>query len=164
MQRRDTIFPGWVRDAEDLISAVPGSATHANRGNRVRMRMALPVNASTHRQDESDSPKLIDGSPWDHYSKQFDLQLGGLITVVCTIPTTHKLFTLRHVTSSDRERTLYMLLQLKDTNLLRSHQVYAFRGEFCVISEHTQVSLEEFIVAQPDELQLAAIISQVCTV
>lgn len=54
-----------------------------------------------------------------------------------------------------------MLFQLNHDNLLATEQVFSFEGNFFIISPSAAVSLEEFIVARPDEEQLAIIISQV---
>jgi hypothetical protein len=103
---------------------------------------------------------LLQGSPWSHYENGYNLELGGSVAVVRKIPATKELFTMRSFSSS-ADKKFYMALQLKHTNLLSSIEVFSFQDSFYVISEHTEVSCEEFIIARPNEIQLAAIIHQV---
>jgi hypothetical protein len=181
--KRDTVFPGsrqWkriareprpirdagepkpIRDTRNLIPVVPGFPENVNRGNRVKLPLNLPVNPSkVYESGSTGSAATIEESPWNHYKKIFELELGGSVAVVHKIPATDDLFTMRSFSPPNIEQKLYMLHQLKHRNLLASHQVFSFREKFHVISEYTQVSLEEFIVARPDEVELAAIISQV---
>jgi serine/threonine protein kinase len=71
---------------------------------------------------------------------------------------------MRSFSSNGAEKKLYMLRQLKHANLLASFEVFSFQDTYYLISEHTEISCEEFIVARPDEAQLAAIIRQMIDV
>ncbi|KAF2178254.1 hypothetical protein K469DRAFT_461377, partial [Zopfia rhizophila CBS 207.26] len=99
-------------------------------------------------------------SPWNHYQSGYSLELGGPIAVVRKVPATKDLFTMRSFSSSGADKKLYMLRQLKHPNLLASIEVFSFQDTYYLISEHAEISCEEFIVARPDEIQLAAIIRQ----
>lgn len=82
---------------------------------------------------------------------------------VFEIPQTEEMLTMRSFSNHDAERKLDLLARLKHKNILTAHEVFSDANEYHVISEDTEVSLEEFIVARPNELQLAAITSQVIT-
>ncbi|KAH7111264.1 kinase-like domain-containing protein [Dendryphion nanum] len=164
-QKRNTVFPGsdpWTGnrkrpklvDSKDEVPSVSGlSRPLTNRLIDIPIKPlssygAVPI-------------PLLEGSPWNHYQSCYSLELGGPIAVVRKISATKDLFTMHSFSSSGADKKLYMLRQLKHANLLASLEIFSFQDAHYVISEHTEVSCEEFIVARPDEIQLAAIIRQV---
>jgi hypothetical protein len=66
------------------------------------------------------------------------------------------------VSGPDGEKKRYTLRQLKYNNLLRPEEIFSFEDSFYIISEYAAISLEEVIVVRPSEVQLAAIVHQVC--
>jgi hypothetical protein len=155
--KRNTAFPGsgqWIRNHETFeqpntskgeVPSVPNKATNATV-NLVSPYEVIPVREE---------------SPWDHYRSGYGVELGGPVAVVRKAPATKDLFTMRSFSSFGAEKKLYMLHRLKHTNILASFDIFFYQDSYYLISEHTEVSCEEFIVARPDEVQLAAIISQV---
>lgn len=104
---------------------------------------------------------VFDGSPWNSYKQDLSLELGGSVAVVYKIPATKELFTIRSISGPGVEEKLFMLRQLQHKNLFFCHELYSFKDEILIVSELAAISLEELTVARPDEVQLAAIISQV---
>lgn len=60
------------------------------------------------------------------------------------------------------EEKLYMLRQLRHENLLLSHEIFSSKDGTFVVSELAAASLDELTVVCLDEVQLAAIVYQVC--
>ncbi|KAF2786411.1 hypothetical protein K505DRAFT_343835 [Melanomma pulvis-pyrius CBS 109.77] len=71
------------------------------------------------------------------------------------------MFTLRSFSGSNAQERLNLLRQLRHNNILTTYNLFTHNDEIYAISEDTEVSLEELIIAQLDESQLAAIIAQV---
>jgi serine/threonine protein kinase len=68
---------------------------------------------------------------------------------------------MRTISGPDVDKKLDLLRRLKNKNILTAYEAFSHNNDFYVISEDTEVSLEQFIVARPDQVQLVAIISQV---
>lgn len=103
----------------------------------------------------------MEGSPWKHYSKAFGLELGGSVAIVCKKPATFDLFAM-HSCSGDRtDEKVCLLRQLKHENLLETYELFSFEDSIYIISACGAISLDDLIVARPDEVQLAAIVHQV---
>jgi serine/threonine protein kinase len=163
-QKRDTMFPGSDQrtgnrkvsepvTSKDKVPPVPGlSKPLANR------LMTIPISPLS--SNGRVPVPLLKGSPWVRYRSGYALELGGPIAVVHKFPATSDLFKMRSFSSNVAEKKLYMLRQLKHANLLASFEVFSFQDTYYLISEHTEISCEEFIVARPNEIQLAAIIRQ----
>lgn len=99
--------------------------------------------------------------PWSCYRKAYGIELGGFVTRVCKVPETDEMFTLRSFSGSEAQKRLNLLRRLRHNNILPTYDLFTHDDEIYVISEDTEVSLEELIIARPDESQLAAIIAQV---
>jgi serine/threonine protein kinase len=164
-QKRDTIFPG-----SDQWTGTRKVSKHVNSKDEVPPVPGLPRPVTSRLINMPINPlssyggvpvPLLEGSPWNHYKSGYSLELGGPIAVVCKFPATKDLFTMRSFPSSGADKKLYMLRQLEHPNFLASIEVFSFQDTYYLISEHTEISCEEFIVARPDEIQLVAIIRQV---
>lgn len=55
-----------------------------------------------------------------------------------------------------------MLSLLKNPNLLQYQESYLFAGSIYIVFEDADISLEEMIIARPSEVELVAILYQVC--
>ncbi|OCK79043.1 hypothetical protein K432DRAFT_426830 [Lepidopterella palustris CBS 459.81] len=192
-RKRDKRFPG-----SDLFSSLGQELTlprnSKNEATKVpevpklnstkRKRLEVPqLNSPINFPPPNPSPPYKEGSiptetsPWEHYERAYDIELGGSVTRVSKIPEaedviggsvirvskipeTEDMFTLRSFSNSDTEK-LDLLSHFKHKNILTTYEVFPYANKFYVISEDTEVSLEEFIIARPDEVQLAAITSQV---
>jgi hypothetical protein len=168
-RKRDTVFPG--SDQRSGNNKVSKYAVNSNvegspipglfkpKANRLKVpRINIPINPLS---SYTVPVPLLEESPWNHYKKGYGLELGGSVAVVCKVPATGRLFTMRSCPSSGADEKLYRVRHLKHKNLLDSIEDFSFQDTFYIISEHTEISCEEFIVARPDEVQLAAIIRQV---
>jgi hypothetical protein len=156
-EKRKTVFPGGDRgignheaskepdQSEGEVSSVPNKTTNAT------VNLGSPYEVIPERE----------GSPWDRYRYSYGLELGGPVAVVRKAPATKHLFTMRSFSSFGAEEKLDRLQHLKHTNILASFDIFFYQNSYYIISEHAEISCEEFIVARPDEVQLAAIISQV---
>ena len=71
------------------------------------------------------------------------------------------MFSMRSISGPDAGKTLDLLGQLKHANILTVHALFSYDIEITVVYEDEEVCLEEFIIARPNEPQLAAIIAQV---
>ncbi|KAH7111051.1 hypothetical protein B0J11DRAFT_512229 [Dendryphion nanum] len=164
-QKRDTVFPGsdqWTgnrklsKPINSKDEALPVLGLLRPLANRLMDILIKPLSS----YGAAPIP-LLEGSPWNHYQSGYSLELGGPIAVVRKVPATKDLFTMHSFSSFGADQRLYMLRQLKHANLLASFEIFSFQDTCYVVSEHTEISCEEFIVARPDEIQLAAIIRQV---
>jgi hypothetical protein len=177
--KRQTIFPGSDQRSglfrkEHQIPAparnppiiskrevleIPETVKRSNNdGDKAKLPRMLPINPVT---SYNELVPVTEGSPWNYYKNAFTLELGGSIAVVRKKKATLDLFTTRSFPAYRAEAKLEILRQLRHPNILVSHEVYSFEDAFYVISEQTEVSLEELIIARPNEVQLAAIIYQV---
>jgi len=168
--KRLTVFPGssqWAEGFEEPVSPSHGSRGRASDPHEQQTTakpdksktpfINLPVTPFTS-YNEPQVP-LIEESPWRHYLHAYDLELGGTVAIASKIPATKSLFTIR--SCSENSEKLSMLRQLKHSNLLTSYEVFLHKNLFYIVSEKAEISLEELIVARPNEIQLAAIIYQV---
>lgn len=168
--KRETVFPGsaqWSRTFRSESHDKPKSRTlgrstltHDRESKRLVPRINLPVNPLDSNRDHLIPIK--EGSPWKYYKYAFGLELGGSVAVVCKSPASNKLFAIYNVSSPDGERMVYTLRQLKHDNLLRPEEILSFQDTFYIVTEYAAISLEEVIVVRPNEIQLAAIVYQVC--
>ncbi|KAH8746504.1 hypothetical protein F5883DRAFT_510223 [Diaporthe sp. PMI_573] len=122
-------------------------------------RINLPIN---HADQDSDQPApVIDGSPWKHYKTAFGLELGGQVAIVCKIPATDRLFSMHSVSGLSRRGKIEILRSLKHENLLLPVEVFMHEDSSYVVSEYAAIGLDDLVLVRPDEVQLAAIVSQV---
>jgi len=151
--------------SDDDTSALPDVPTSSRNsfsgsGSKRKRFISLPVKPVS--SYSAGLVPIFDGSPWKSYKQHLSLELGGSIAVVYKIPATKELFTIRSVSGPRAEEKLFLLRQLRHKNLLVSLELFSFKDELFIVSEFAAISLEELTVARPDEVQLAAIISQVC--
>jgi hypothetical protein len=147
---------GDVSSGTAIASTLSGKSFAGSKRKRVIDLPVKPVSSYS-----AGLVPVFDGSPWNSYKKHLRLELGGSVEVVYRVPATKELFTIRIISGSGVEEKLFMIRQLRHENLLSSHELYSFDYKFFIVSELTAISLEELTVARPDEVQLAAIISQV---
>jgi hypothetical protein len=170
-RKRDTRFPG----SDNFNNITKDLAVQRDRESEVTKRPEMFKQAIAERNlfgvprlnspsvplPPRPYPSIKKGSPWSCYTKAYGIELGGFITRVCKVPETDEMFTLRSFSGSDSQRKLDLLSQLKHNNILTTYELFTQGDEIYVVSEDTEVSLEEFIIARPNEPQLAAIIAQV---
>jgi len=68
---------------------------------------------------------------------------------------------MRSLSGPDAKQKLNLLRRLKHVNILTPPVLFSHDNEYSIISEDAEVSLEELIIARPNEIQLAAMITQV---
>ncbi|KAI9772441.1 MAG: hypothetical protein M1840_000644 [Geoglossum simile] len=166
--KRNTIFPGSdeqvalsffgkePNSASDNTTPVPPPKRAYTKDGRKRIQ--LPINPST---STTELIPVRKRSPWDLYRKGYRLELGGSVAVVSKMPATDVSFTIRSFSGADAEEKLYMLRLLRHENVLHSYEIFSFEEDYYVVSELMSISLEAFIIARPDELELAIIIYQI---
>ena len=140
------------------ISSSQKSLVQMNRNKAQRIQ--LPVKPLS-----SYSAELIpisSGPPWKQYKQCLHLEMGGSIIVASAIPATRELYAVRTVSGPEAEEKLYMLRQLRHENLLTPHELFVANEQVFIVSELQAVSLDEFTIVSLDEIQLEAIIHQVC--
>ena len=106
-------------------------------------------------------PHTNEASPLVYHEKAYGIELGGSVTRVCLVPETEDMFTMRSLSGPDAKQKLNLLRRLKHVNILTLLVLFSHDNEYSIISEDAEVSLEELIIARPNEIQLAAIITQV---
>jgi hypothetical protein len=161
------------KHVETKVSEVPKMTT-----SMTDRREALRLNSSV-RSDKEDSISIVEGSPWNYYEWVYSIELGGSVERVFKIPDAkldkparkvrraskvpenQNIFTMRVILGPDADEKLNLLRHLKRDNILTTYEVFSDNNEFYVISEDAELSLNEFIVVRPDEVQLAAIVGQV---
>jgi hypothetical protein len=182
-RKRDTRFPGsdlfniskelaLPRDKVEAtnVSEVPVPKPNYSKLNlREVPRLNTPVRLNTPAKSNTPTlppppkafPHVNEASPLVYYEKAYGIELGGPVSRVCQVPETEDMFTMRSVSGPGAKQKLNLLRRLKHDNILTPLVLFSHDNEYSIISEDPEVSLEELIIARPNEIQLASIIAQV---
>jgi hypothetical protein len=184
--KRTTVFPGYglgfgtTSRAGGIAAAKVPELSEVKIVGRHRLELPPPVNyppPNPSPWSKKDSIQVFEASPWTYYEMCYDIEMVGPVIRVfkipdkelndsarkarkANVPKTEHLFTMRMISDPDADK-LNLLRRLRHQNILTAYEVFIHENEYYVISEDIEVSLEDFIVARPDEVELAAIISQV---
>ena len=114
---------------------------------------------------QPDAPPLRvkDGSPWETYNKDYQLELGGLVTVAGRRCPVSELVVIKELLGSSTDATLSVLHQIQGSCFVNCVEIFHFRNALHVISEYMMMSLLQIVAAPqyPNENQVTAIIGQV---
>jgi hypothetical protein len=141
MDARRTIFPGsqeWPKNQRYLTRRQP-----------------------TNPHDQSSEPmnlRVIHEAPWDLYARYINLELGKSVDIIYTKD--DEVYSCRCLREADCEK-IDMLRKISHPNILHSHQIFLRDGLYYVVSELAAISLEDLLLARPDEIQIRAIMHQV---
>jgi hypothetical protein len=105
-------------------------------------------------------------SPWEKYTKEYDLNLGGPVVVSVRKAPPVELVQVRAFPTLMAEKTLHMFRHIQHNKIVTALDAFTTDDFLYVVLEHMPVTLEHIIgcPAYPDERQLGAILGQVASV
>ena len=108
--------------------------------------------------------KATSQSPWDTYTKEYELDLGGAIDV-STRKAPSKLVHIRTFPTKAAEKPLHMFGQLRNNNIVNVLEAFITDNSLYIVLEYMHISLQQVVKcpAYLNERQLGAIIGQVST-
>jgi len=102
-------------------------------------------------------------SPWERYTKEYDLNLGGPVVVSVRVAPPVELVHVRAFPTSTAEKTLHMFRHIQHNKIVTAIDAFITDDFLYVVLEHMPVTLEHIVgcPAYPDDRQLGAILGQV---
>jgi len=102
-------------------------------------------------------------SPWERYTEEYDLDLGGPVVVSVRKAPPVELVQVRAFPTSTAEKTLHMFRHIQHNKIVTALDAFTTDDFLYVVPEHMPVTLEQIVrcPAYADERQLRAILGQV---
>jgi hypothetical protein len=121
------------------------------------------VEASRSGQDPVDKSAVRRESPWENYMKVYECELAGRFDVAIPRVRPQRLVAIRTIRGKGVEQTLRLFKRIQHPNILSSQDLYLHEGSLFILHDDIPVSLDHIVAceAYPDEVELAAILSQV---
>ena len=106
---------------------------------------------------------MKDESPWNTYDQDYQIELGGPVTVAERRRPAYGLVVIKGFSGPSAKTKLSMLRQIPDSYFVSCLDVFYFENVLHVVSEHMAISLLQIVAAPryPREHHVAAIIGQV---
>ncbi len=163
---------------EGLTGPLPEPAGHVTEGQqRLQDRQVLKKNAPKRKRSLSplrtvgNRPGIQiqyrgmkDGSPWDSYSKIFQLKYHNFVHVAARKRSPRKCVLVKSFAAvSDSQVELEMIHSIRHDHIVSVLETFRFEGSFYVVLERMAISLVQIVASPPypGEQELAAILGQV---
>lgn len=107
---------------------------------------------------------MKDGSPWDSYSKIFQLKYSNFVIVAARKRAPRKRVVVKSFAAgSDSQEELQIIHSLRHDHIVTVLETFRFEGSFYVVLERMAISLVQIVASPPypGEQELAAILGQV---
>jgi hypothetical protein len=159
-------------------TSLPEPAGHVTEGQqRLQDRQVLKKNAPKRKRSLS-PPRMVgnrpgihieyrgmkDGSPWDSYSKIFQLKYNNFVHVAARKRSPRKCVLVKSFAAvSDSQVELEMIHSIRHDHIVSVLETFRFEGSFYVVLERMAISLVQIVASPPypGEQELAAILGQV---
>ena len=103
-------------------------------------------------------------SPWNYFHENYELNLGGFVSVTSKRVFPYNSFIVRRLKGPDGARKVRLLQTIRHNSFHDMLECFSFEGAYYAVFEHVPISLAHLAKSPPflSELQLAAILGQVC--
>ncbi|OBT40475.1 hypothetical protein VE00_07894 [Pseudogymnoascus sp. WSF 3629] len=102
-------------------------------------------------------------SPWNYFHENYELNLGGFVSVTSKRVFPYNSFIVRRLKGPDGARKVRLLQTIRHNSFHDMLECFSFEGAYYAVFEHVPISLAHLAKSPPflSELQLAAILGQV---
>lgn len=124
----------------------------------------IPEEISQSGQDSENVLNVQHKSPWEAFVKVYKCELAGRFNVAIPRVRPERIVAIREIQVQNIDQILRLFREIQHPNILSSRECFLHESSIFIVHDNIPISLDHIVAceAYPDEVELAAIMAQVC--